>query len=50
MMEKMRQISETHPALERIEGVKKYCGDKSMGYPLLEVVLASLGMRGSSSQ
>ena len=41
-MEKIGQIPETHPALERVEGVKKYCGDKSMGYHLLEVVLTSL--------
>lgn len=28
----MNQISKTHPALERIKGVKKYCGDKFMEF------------------
>lgn len=43
-MEKMSQISETHPILERREGVKKYRGNEPIGYPLLEVVL-TLGWR-----
>jgi len=41
-MEKMSRISETHPAFNRTERVKKYCGNKSMGYPLLEGGLPSL--------
>lgn len=45
----MNQISETHPALEIIKGVKKYCGDGFMEYPLPEVVLISPGRRGGGS-
>lgn len=45
-MIKMNQVSETHPPLERIKGVKKYCGDKFMEYPLPEVVLISPGKSG----
>lgn len=45
----MNQLSETHPALERIKGVKKYCGDKFMEYPLPEIVLISPGRRGGGS-
>lgn len=48
-MIKMDQISENHPALEGIKGVKKYCGDKLMEYPLPEVVLISPGRRGGGS-
>lgn len=37
-MEKLSQMSATHPVLERREGVKVHYGNKPMGYLLLVVV------------
>lgn len=42
-MEKLSQMSETHPVLERREGVKVHYGNTSMGYLLLVLVSTYVG-------